>query len=620
MHRFISAAFLMVVSLISMAQEETTFCHVYDGDEMGDWGPARALNQTIDVAIGMHGVSYTGVEIRRLRIPFSSTSGVSNVKLWLSKELNIDGPSSVIEPDIVSVEATDQGDGWWEATLTEPYVLDADGVYAGCTFDVESSLPYPLRVGMTGREDGFWVHSVRSYRKWLDISSDENVTLAMEVIISGLKFNNVIPTDGQRIYGMKGDAPVVTFGVSNNGTNEIESVDVDYSVAGINGSEHVALSTPIEGVIGSPGEVALQLPAIDKSGRYEVTVTIAKVNGADNVAAEVAAVVPLSLLGHLSHHRPLVEEYSGMWCIGCARGIVGMERMNAAYPDDFVGIVYHGQDALQTIEISDYPSVINYFPWATINRQEDIDPYFGYLNEETTAFGLDIVWLDYKAKLAELDVDVDAKVSEYGTCVEVEASMTPTLDMNDADFEVEFVLTADGLHRKDWVQFNSLDSSISDGKEDWERWFDSTTGEGVDVPDCHFNDVALISSRVNGNNAQVTGSLIENQSIMSSYTFTLSDAKCNYIRVENFGQAVIQDLSKLNVIVVLTDKATGRVINSIKKRVVYSGENSVSDISVKNDEQPLMIYDLSGRAVRSCNAPGIYIVRQADGSVVKVMR
>lgn len=84
--------------------------------------------------------------------------------------------------------------------------------------------------------------------------------------------------------------------------------------------------------------------------------------------------------------RMVAEEATGTWCMWCVRGIVAMEQMKKAYPDDFIGIAVHSGDPMEprnyTLSVSGYPGV-------HVNRRfkkgslDDLEEYMGIISAET---------------------------------------------------------------------------------------------------------------------------------------------------------------------------------------------------------------------------------------------
>lgn len=64
----------------------------------------------------------------------------------------------------------------------------------------------------------------------------------------------------------------------------------------------------------------------------------------------------------------VIEEATGTWCGWCVRGIVGMNQLEEMYPDSFIGLSVHGDDAYATESYAPFLERIAGYPFALINR------------------------------------------------------------------------------------------------------------------------------------------------------------------------------------------------------------------------------------------------------------
>ena len=78
-----------------------------------------------------------GLKIKQLRVPFPFTEGISEARVWLSKQLPAIKSGKMQSPDIVAVDFTPVADDWATITLDEPYTLTEEGVYVGYSFKTE---------------------------------------------------------------------------------------------------------------------------------------------------------------------------------------------------------------------------------------------------------------------------------------------------------------------------------------------------------------------------------------------------------------------------------------------------------------------------------------------------
>ncbi len=146
--------------------------------------------------------------------------------------------------------------------------------------------------------------------------------------------------------------------LTNNGSNEITSVDLNYSLNGVANSQTFS---GLSIAAGATENVFLEnaLEIID--GGNNVTVSVGSVNGAgadeyecnNNASVNIAGVVPAE------DRKVWCEEATGTWCTWCPRGDVFMNLMAERYPDHFVGIAVHNGDPMAD---TDWDSGLTSFP------------------------------------------------------------------------------------------------------------------------------------------------------------------------------------------------------------------------------------------------------------------
>ena len=104
-----------------------------------------------------------------------------------------------------------------------------------------------------------------------------------------------------------------------------------------------------------------------------------KVNGNANQSQNATAKGTLRVVPKMFNRGVVVEEFTGTGCGWCPRGLVGMEKAAAHYPDNFIGIAIHKFNASDPMFTSDYANVgLSSAPSCVINRNgRAIDPYYG---------------------------------------------------------------------------------------------------------------------------------------------------------------------------------------------------------------------------------------------------
>ena len=598
-------AVIVAASTCAVSAGDATFSYHNGSAETREWGTRTA--EWYDVAVYVPG-TYAGKTITGIRMPFTTTSSdIQNIDLWLSEELSLarNGElKKVADPDIETISAAINAEGYAEVVFSEPYTITEAGVYAGTTFKVldvnnDQSCRTPIYLTNEAYVKGTWLHSTITYTDWEEKSETLGQS-TMQVFISGIDDNAVSPADRGEVFVMYNEAVTLSFDLKNTGANSINKVDITYETGSLNGTKHYDFAEAIGNILGSTATVELEIPAFGTPGNKDLKITVDKVNGELNNAAENTSVTRIGVMSFVPERRPVFEEYTGLWCGYCPRGFIGLERMNELYPDDFIGISYHDGDDMTIMKSSKYPSEVTGFPSAWMDREFPLDPYGGTLGDKP--FGIDKDWLKRKEIPVKIKVENQAYLSDDKNYVECKTSLISAIDHENPDYHIEFILTADDLYNSSWGQTNYYSGDPNpDGKADWAVFTDG----GETVRGLHFNDVIIATSRLSESegDAIVKDALIQDIPSEFTYRFDLSA----------ISPVLVQNKELLNFIAILLD-ADGKVVNADKIRV--GKDSGVTLIESENNAEVIGYYDLTGRRVAK-PGNGIYIVRTSDGKAYK---
>lgn len=578
----------------------------YTGDEeIGMFGEAKP--QTYDVAMLVQHPVIGGTHIESVTIPVMDAEGLSNIKVWLSSQLRVEDNKNV--PDLVEVNVTNPEAGFVTVKLDKPYIIPEEGVYVGYSFDVNevynAETAYPVAVISQDNSGGFFMHTSKGFLKWLDVSWMFGANAVMQVTVSGRNVmeNAVAPFGRETTYvrAKSGGNVDIDMDIENHGSKGVKSVDVEYSMGDITGTQHIELDEPVDGFLGKMGTVTLSLPEITERGNYELLMRVTKVNGVRNEDPYPLTTTPIVALYTVPKHRTLLEEYTGTWCGYCPRGYVALETLAALYPDDYVLISYHNGDPMEIMNYESFPSEVEGFPDAWIDRVQEVDPYYG--TSSNTELGV-VNDLKQRAKeFGKADIQLGAELSESGVSVKVTTDVTFTNDVAGVQYALEYVLVEDGLTGtgSDWAQSNYYsggsmgEMGIFDEAEEY-------------VPGLVFNDVAVLMSQIGGIDGSLPINIKADKPVTHEYTFYLFDA------LNTSGQKIVQDTNKLKVVALLINQETGEVVNANKVKV---GENTGINAIQNNDSQMVAVeyFDLSGRKLSSLQrGANIVVLHYADGS------
>ena len=576
-----------------------------DMNQIGESAP-----QTYDVAMKVQDEAVVGTHIDKISFVLMKTLGISDVKVWLSTNLRVEGGKAVA--NLVEVPVENPQAGFNVVTLEKPYTIPAEGVYVGYSFTVNDATidanQAPIVIAPYDGEEGLWIHSSKMYVGWTDITSDVSGAAYLMVDVSGssVKDDAAAPQAGETLYVKTGDAVNVTTQVVNHGSKGIASLDIDYTLNGTTTSKHYELVDPLGGFYGQSCEVSDELPAIAEAGNYDLKVKVAKVNGQDNQDVVVEATSAVVALNTVPKKRTLLEEYTGTWCGWCVRGFVGLEKLAELYPDEYVLIAYHNSDPMEIMPSDYFPSRVEGFPTSWMDRAVEIDPYYGSgaaplsvvndLSERNKTFG-------------QADIQLTASLNEDNSAVVARSTTTFPYDNADSKYAIEYVLVANGLtgEGSDWEQSNYY-SGENTGDANLAPFEQAESH----VAGLKFNDVAVMMSEIGGIENSLPAAIKADETVSSNYTFYLDFA------LNTSFMPVIQDVNNLYVVALLVNQKTGEVANAIKTKVEAYDPTGIETVMKSGLSTVTERYNAAGQRI-TAPQKGLNIIKLSNGKTVKVM-
>lgn len=626
MNRFFILFLALCGLSVKAVRAEATMDFTYAVGTGGSYYWSTLKIDDYDIAIRLNDPNFIGKKIVSVTVPLHYPEAQTDYSIWLSRELTLqtdpDTRKKVNVPDVAAVAVEPEGRNI-QVTFDEPYTIPEGGIYVGYSFKVpvfteETRTQNPVVVQKMVNPDGFYVHTSRTFQKWSSLSETIGVVSSMVVTMEGdFKKNAVCLVsldEGKAKVDEKGSVRAV---IDNHGLQEVTSIDYSYQVGSVKAGGHVDLASPMKPIYGKKVEVDLPIKALKEIGLHDLTLSITRVNGVVN-AENTPVATSYRVFAAEPKHRPLLEEYTGLWCGYCPLGFVGLELMHELYPDDFVAISYHTMDIMQAFNDEDLPNTVSGYPSSWMDRSRETDPYCGTLGRYH--FGIDKLWEEHAARFAEADIDVEAHWnSDDPRMIDVSTTLVFADNMENLDYRLAYVLVADDLYGGD-TDINWVQQNYYSGDTNWSGLpgMDTFVEGRALVAGLHFNDVAVAHSGAKGIEGSVPSAVSFGEPYAHSYRFDSSDAVCNYGK--SAGTPLIQNPEKLRVVAILIDNSTGEVVNCNKAAVTGAEVTGITGLDKGTGiVRSVEYYDSMGRCIKE-PAQGMSIkkVTYTDGKVQTV--
>lgn len=596
------SSFMAAASLSDASAEITEF--TYAEGELFSYGQGKKEN--IDVAICIDNPSLEGMRLIGFRAYLSCADGFENTSLWLSNELNLE--DKVNAPDIASYDVTPVSVPYGEGNigllsidLPQPYILNGEPLYLGYSITVAQNetmeQKYPMVLSEGSHSNGFYLHMSKSVLKWMDYTKKAGGVAYIVALLDGDFYENSLSIkSSEEAYAELGKNFEMQINVNNNGGATVENLKYIYTYDNedkiYEGS--VSLPSPIQPDLTLYWPVTLTFEGISQIGPHDVNLTITEINGVENMSSQSSVSGLVNVMPYIPQHRPLVEEFTGLWCGWCPRGWIGMDMLGEKFGPDEVTICYHNGDAMAVT--STYPVDFDGYPSASIDRIDVIDPYYGTF-DESVDFGISYDVENAMNQVTMADVQISAEL--VGTTVNAETSVIFMKDIKEADYELGYVLVCNGLTSPSWVQQNYYAGL---GSEYVGTYLEEVCELPKRAAGLIFNDVAVDVSGMNGVPGSIPESIKTGETYTHAYSFDIKD------------NSLVQNQDNLIVTVFVIDKKTKRILNANKCDCsgLITSIDSLDDDNIIVSSQ---YYDLNGRKITNPSGLVIRADKLKDGSL-----
>lgn len=561
------------------------------------------VSQTYDVAIRLDAPEMVGARISGVSVELPEI-GIANVSVWLSSELRLKKVNGrgVNDPDICSLAATVK-DNLLNFEFDTSYLVPADGIYVGYSFTVETldeTNSSPISVADGSDAKGFYLHTSRTKTQWGSLTSATGKVSALTVKLEGDFAERAAMIQCPMSETFPDEGSTMSVSLQNKGIQNIESLELSYEVNGIANSATIKCDPPVRFLHQYDNTGKIDLPAIAEAGFYPVSIHVSKINGEEVDGTEYGSTMTVYPFKPVS--RPLVEEYTGLWCGYCPKGYMALETMKKEYGNLFVAAAYHYNDPMAFT--GTMPNDITSYPAAVVNR-----------NLSIKIEDLPRQWDIIREFIADADIDIKAEwVDAEKDAINISSTLKFIKDSEKADYRVSYLLVADSLSNQAWLQHNSF----AGGTIEEYPYMDNEIGRiFLDGPKyvagLVFNDVTLLASDIDDTSSRLETNITAETAYTHSYTFSL----------KGLDKDLIIRPGNLRVIGILTKGAKKKFVNCNSSRWM-NGDSFVPDVSSVYgmddvQKQEIARYSIDGQKLGE-GAKGMQIILYSDGSVMKVIR
>lgn len=343
-----------------------------------------------------------------------------------------------------------------------------------------------------------------------------------------------------------------------------------------------------------PGQKHIKVQAPSEAGEYAITIS------SNNTEAPNLYQGKLVNVTRGVKHKVLFEEFTGLGCGWCPRGLVAQETAREMYGSDIVLISAHFDDPMRCKQYNYLKQ--DHLPSAHLDRKYlSIDPYFGTSGGgELFAINEDIKQCAAVIPVAEINVEASIEGDILTAKSDVKFLYTGT-----GDYAIGFVLTEDGVYNEKWSQLNNYcqvkgKGFIEETDPRFEKWLNGASNFKGHV----YDDVAIDAQGIRkGIDNSMPTSFTEEESIIYETQFDLSKLK------------QIKNRKNLNVCVFLYDRTANQVINS--NYMSFEHETGIEGVESDNVVE-VARYTVDGSRINGVQK-GINIVKYSNGIVKKVI-
>lgn len=607
----------MVMVLIALFTLSAVPASAYDVEEGGVWWSypksvtgkvAKVnkfdLNERVDMCM-LAADSLVYSQVDSVSFYCHDPRYMQKVTLWAANGLPDSNQQYLFELDVTDIQA-----GFNRVALPQPVTIGMGYTLFGMSVDAGDTLQIARYTKVA--DGAFYMRSNSlTNGKWSNVYKTYG-TLAFELHVKKaiLPANSLAVLTVGELKSNAANTTNVNVTFRNLGAKPVSTFSCEVSFNGeLLKTQNVNLaSSPLTKGASRTQSILVTVPDVQICADYEVKVT--KVNGEENVSEKAAGKGTALILQESMPKKVVVEDFTGLWCGYCPRGIVALENFAKLYPAQFIGIAAHNGDVISCADYEEYIyNNISGFPIGYFDRTvKDADLYFGYATSYPVHFQGEVPFKNALAIRAEAQPQLTATWTD-GTrsAIRAEVKTSFLIDRDNCPYRYAFVLTEDGMSgtTADWMQSNYYGGMTAQYPDDDMKRFT----EGGSKIMMSYDDVAVQGWELYRGIANSVSASVK-KDVADEYVTTLDISE----------NKLIQNKDNLKLVVMLLNTDTGCIVNADEVSIVPdpTGIEGIRD-NGNSDAHEVARYNLNGVRM-AAPAKGMQIVKMSDGRVVKVMK
>ncbi len=546
---------ILLITSLAFRVEARDVSFSYNTEDLPYHGYGHPNPSSYDICIRIDDPDLRGGIIKSFTVPLPQPDGCSidgDVSAWVLTSL--DKEPIFAANTLAYVKAACDGSSI-EAEFPDGIKIPEEGVYVGYSVKVEQNTngvrTFPIAV-VDGTTEGSLYFRSSTLTNWDKTYYRMELMSPMKVNISAdLPDYSVVPSLPEKMKVKSSSESSVMLTFTSKSIEPVCSLKYHLSTPEYEEDREIEISSPAESSFGTVDTISIPFPAPSGLGDSSLSIEITEVNRHPNISSGLAkAEMQLRVLPEIPVYRPLVEEYTGLWCGNCPSGWVALEEVREKFGDAFVFMTYHVNDLLTPNLIQ--PMAPRSVPALSVDREALIG---GGELEDTI--------IDHLGRTSDVDLQVLISWEDSNQqSLKARAITTFMESHSGAEYSVAMYLVADGLSDPLWGQANYF--SGQQGKSG--KYWDIFTRGGGYVYGLNYDGVAAVCYNPTGKYGNIPNLIYEFESFTTTEVFSLKDGFS--VR----GTDLLRNQDKIRVVAVLIDELTGKIVNSATS--VYTSQMS----------------------------------------------